>query len=97
LGGLSELTGDASDRGGYKSAMDKIPFPMPLPASEWLPRCSARIAQLDPTLADYDVAALATALANRPSCRALEPERAVELLFDNRLSAPTWDLLGEQR
>lgn len=77
--------------------MDKNPFPTPLPASEWLPRCSARIAQLDPSLADYDVAALATALANRPSCRALEPERAVELLFDNRLSAPTWDLLGEQR
>ena len=77
--------------------MDKIPFPMTLPASEWLPRCSARIAQLDPTLADFDVAALANALANRPSCRALEPERAVELLFDNRLGSSSWDLLTEQR
>jgi hypothetical protein len=77
--------------------MDKIPFPTPLPASEWLPRCSARIVQLDPTLADFDVAALATALANRPSFRALEPERAVDLLFDNRLGHTTWDLLSEQR
>jgi len=76
--------------------MDKIRFPTPLPASEWLPRCSARIAELDPTLADFDVAALATALADRPSFRALEPERAVDLLFDNRLSS-SWDLLGEQR
>ena len=77
--------------------MEKAPYPTPLPASQWLPRCSARIAELDPTLADYDVAALATALANRPSCRVLEPELAVDLLFDNRLSATTWDLLGEQR
>ena len=77
--------------------MNKIPFPAPLPASEWLPRCSARIAQLDPTLADFVVAALATALANRPSCRALEPERAVDLLFDNRLGPSTWDPLTEQR
>jgi len=77
--------------------MDKIAFPAPLPASEWLPRCSARIVELDPTLADFHVAALATALANRPSCRVLEPERAVDLLFDNRLGSSTWDLLGEQR
>ena len=77
--------------------MDKIPFPTPLPASEWLPRCSARIAELDPTLADFHVAALANALANRASCRVLEPERAVDLLFDNRLGSPTWDLMGEQR
>ena len=73
--------------------MAKIPYPTPLPASQWLPRCSARIAELDPTLADYDVAELANALANRPSCRVLEPERAVDLLFDNRLSASTSDLL----
>ena len=77
--------------------MDKTPRAHPLPASEWLPRCSARIVELDPTLADFDVAALATALANRPSCRALEPERAVDLLFENRLHSSTWDLLGEQR
>ena len=82
---------------GTRSAMDKIPFPAPLPASEWLRRCSARIAQLDPSLADFDVAALATALANRSSCRALEPERAVDLLFDNRLGSSRWDLLTEQR
>ena len=77
--------------------MEKIPYPTPLPVSQWLPRCSARIAELDPTLADYDVAALATALANRPSCRALEPERAVDLLFDNRLNASTSDLIEEWR
>jgi hypothetical protein len=77
--------------------MDKIPLPTPLPASEWLPRCSARIAELDPTLADFVVAALATALANRPSCRVLDPERAVDLLFNNRLSSSTWDPLGDQR
>jgi len=82
---------------GTSSAMDKIPFPTPLPASEWLPRCSARIAQLDPNLADFDVAALAAALANRPSFRALEPERAVELLFDNRLGSSSWDVMAEQR
>jgi hypothetical protein len=73
--------------------MAKIPYPTPLPASQWLPRCSARIAELDPTLADHDVAELANALANRPSCRVLEPERAVDLLFDNRLSACASDLL----
>ena len=77
--------------------MNKIPFPTPLPASEWLPRCSARIAELDPTLADFVVAALATALANRPSCRALEPERAVDLLFDSRLGSSTWDPLSQER
>lgn len=77
--------------------MNKIPFPAPLPASEWLPRCSARIAELDPTLADFVVAALATALANRPSCRALEPERAVDLLFDSRLGSSTWDPLSQER
>lgn len=77
--------------------MNKIPFPEPLPASEWLPRCSARIAELDPTLADFVVAALATALANRPSCRALEPERAVDLLFDSRLGSSTWDPLSQER
>ncbi len=77
--------------------MDKTPFSSPLPASEWLPRCSARIAQLDPTMADFEVAALATALANRPSCRALEPEWAVDLLFEARLRSSTWDLPGEQR
>ena len=77
--------------------MAKIPYPTPLPASQWLPRCSARIAELDPTLADFDVAELANALANRPSCRVLEPERAVDLLFDNRLGSSSGDLMAEQR
>jgi hypothetical protein len=58
----------------------------PIPKAEWMNRCCSRIAELDAELAQRDVVELAHALADRPSCRALEPERAVDLLFQNRLA-----------
>jgi hypothetical protein len=75
--------------------MDGPAHPL-LTASDWLDRCSARIAELDPTIARHDVAELAQALLDRPSCRALRPERAAELLFQKRLSPSRWGALEDE-
>jgi hypothetical protein len=64
-------------------------------APEWLARCCARIAELDPAIAAQDVLELGQALADRPSCRALSPERAAELLFQNQLNPSRWSALDD--
>jgi hypothetical protein len=70
--------------------MVKIPFPRALLTEDWIRRCARKIAEMDSSLAPHDVQELATALAGRASCRALEPERAIELLLDNRRGASQW-------
>ena len=67
-----------------------------IPAPDWLDRCCARIAELDPMIARQDVLELAQALLDRPSCRALRPERAAELLFQKKLSPSRWGELGDE-
>jgi hypothetical protein len=52
--------------------------------AEWLSRCCSRIAELDSELSARDVTELARALAERSSCRGLAPERAADLLLQNR-------------
>jgi hypothetical protein len=68
-----------------------------IPQEDWLSRCCSRITELDSELAQRDVVELAHALADRPSCRALEPERAVDLLFQNRLAPSSWGRLKDER
>jgi len=63
---------------------------------EWLHRCCSRILELDSRLAAQDILELAHILAERPSCRALEPERVAELLFQNRLSPSAWGRLEDE-
>lgn len=65
-------------------------------APQWLDRCCAKIAELDPLIAAQDVLDLAQALLDRPSCRALRPERAAELLFQKRLSPSRWGELDDE-
>jgi hypothetical protein len=67
-----------------------------IPQAEWMSRCCSRITELDAELAQRDVVELAHALADRPSCRVLEPERAVDLLFQNRLAPSAWRRLDEE-
>jgi len=57
--------------------------------SEWLERCKIRLRQRDDLLHPKDVLELAGALWDRPSCRALEPERAADLLFEGGLNPST--------
>ena len=58
--------------------------------SDWIERCRARILEHEPALAADDVLELATALSERPSCRAVPPERAAELLFARTLQVSAW-------
>ena len=67
-----------------------------IPTPEWLRRCCLRILELDSGLAEQDILELAHILAERPSCRALEPERVAELLFQNRLSPTGWRRLEDE-
>jgi hypothetical protein len=53
--------------------------------TEWTERCRVRILENDMTLDARDVLELANALADRPSCRAVSPERAADLLFTGGL------------
>ena len=64
---------------------------IPARQTEWMERCRARIAQQDPSLDPRDVLELASALAQRPSCRSVPPERAADLLFAGKLSLAGWD------
>lgn len=64
---------------------------------QWLTRCRSKIAELHPDLHTQDVAELAQALAERPSCRALQPERAAELLFRKDPGDWAWNEPGEER
>ena len=75
--------------------MPKISFAPGLSTEDWLRRCASKISEVDDTLSARDVADLARALAERPSCRILEPERAAALLFDNRLSSSRWGNLED--
>ena len=63
---------------------------------EWLNRCCARILELDSHLAQQDILELAHILSERPSCRALEPERVADLLFESRLSPSGWRNLEDE-
>jgi hypothetical protein len=67
-----------------------------VPQTEWMSRCRSRIAEPDSELAQQDAVGLARALADRPSCRVLEPERTVDLLFQNRLAPSAWGRLDEE-
>jgi hypothetical protein len=62
------------------------PADIPAHQTEWMERCRARIAEQDPSLDPRDVLELAVALAERPSCRAVPPERAADLLFSGKLN-----------
>ena len=63
---------------------------IPAQQTEWMERCRARIAEQDPTLDARDVLELAGALAERPSCRAVPPEHAADLLFAGKLNPAGW-------
>jgi hypothetical protein len=69
----------------------------PISDAEWLTRCCIRVLELDARLAERDAKDLARDLFDRPSCRALAPERAADLLFQNRLSPSGWRRLSEVR
>ena len=75
--------------------MAKIPFPRTLTTEDWIRRCIGKITEMDSSLTAHDVEELATALAARASCRGLEPERAVELLLDNRRGSSQWTELDD--
>ena len=79
----------------YKRAMERARSSL-IPMPEWLSRCRARILELDSRLAEQDILELAHILAERPSCRALEPERVADLLFQNRLSPSAWGRLEDE-
>ena len=69
---------------------------------QWLTRCRSKIAELHPDLHTQDVAELAQALADRPSCRALEPEQAAQLLFRKEPGSKdrgqwAWNEPGDER
>jgi hypothetical protein len=68
-----------------------------LSTQDWVLRCCERISALDSTLDESDVRELGQALADRPSCRALQPERAADLLFEGKLSQSAWGALDSDR
>ena len=63
---------------------------LPLPAAEWLQRCSERIRELDVLIRPDDALDLAQVLWGRPSCRRIAPELAAEKMFDDDLTSSKW-------
>lgn len=75
--------------------MTKNLVPRMLATDEWIRRCARKIIEMDSSLAVRDVEELAAALAARVSCRALEPELAIELLLDKARGSSQWSELDD--
>ena len=54
---------------------------------EWVERCRASLFAKDPSLDSADVLELANTLLERPGCRAVSPEVAVDRLFAGQLGS----------